>query len=593
MRNLLAVAASLALAACGSTAAPAPAEAFCESLASAAAGCGGSACDRALAGECASMAALLDERFLREADACLAGGTAPGTCFAGAIAALAPGDAQRNFASSFCASCLGGVPGCVEGFFASPAGLVVMPLSPAVLAELETECAQGALCASSFPVCAQGVLARRSLSAETAACLLQQLSAPEGGTCELDGGLDAASPPGDAGPRDAGRDAGARDAGRDAAAPIDGGTRSPIVLDRSFGTDGQVWLTGGARNDWVVTGCAVGSDRSVVLGGHEDNQALFVRLSASGALDPSFGTGGAVVRPYAALNGIALTSDDRPVAITLNNVVRLTRDGSADSSFDGDGIATVRVNLLSVSLDSVAVGPDDRVVAGGSSAETVVTSASDYLIARLRPDGSFDSSFDGDGITVYSRVSGPRSTRDEYARSVSIDGSGRVVTSGNGVMLRFTSGGAIDTSFGAGGVVETAGRIAYESRARADGRVMQSWYGADGALSRFDDRGVLETAFGEGGFAPVCESSSSHAIVVRDGGDTLVGCGDGTLEAYDASGVTRMEPLPAPPVTLPSGEPARLYTDALCLGPDGSVVAVGRVSLRAGVWIARYVDRAP
>ena len=561
MRNLLAVAASLALAACGSTAAPAPAEAFCESLASAAAGCGGSACDRALAGECASMAALLDERFLREADACLAGGTAPGTCFAGAIAALAPGDAQRNFASSFCASCLGGVPGCVEGFFASPAGLVVMPLSPAVLAELETECAQGALCASSFPVCAQGVLARRSLSAETAACLLQQLSAPEGGTCELDGGLDAASPPVDAGPRDAGR--------------------------------GQVGLPGGARNDWVVTGCAVGSDRSVVLGGHEDNQALFVRLSASGALDPSFGTGGAVVRPYAALNGIALTSDDRPVAITLNNVVRLTRDGSADSSFDGDGIATVRVNLLSVSLDSVAVGPDDRVVAGGSSAETVVTSASDYLIARLRPDGSFDSSFDGDGITVYSRVSGPRSTRDEYARSVSIDGSGRVVTSGNGVMLRFTSGGAIDTSFGAGGVVETAGRIAYESRARADGRVMQSWYGADGALSRFDDRGVLETAFGEGGFAPVCESSSSHAIVVRDGGDTLVGCGDGTLEAYDASGVTRMEPLPAPPVTLPSGEPARLYTDALCLGPDGSVVAVGRVSLRAGVWIARYVDRAP
>lgn len=103
-------------------------------------------------------------------------------------------------------------------------------------------------------------------------------------------------------------------------------------------------------------------------------------------------------------------------------VARLNMDGSLDKSFSADGKRTIAFDLGGRKLDevsSVATLPDGSILLAGRATST--SSEYDYAIARVRPDGTLDTSFNGTG-KVYSRLSG-----DDYFTAISVQSNGKII----------------------------------------------------------------------------------------------------------------------------------------------------------------------
>src|SRR5204863_5909182 len=137
------------------------------------------------------------------------------------------------------------------------------------------------------------------------------------------------------------------------------GPVAPGNLDATFGAGGKVAANFGFYSTRGY-GMAVQSDGKIVvaggLGGLFWNGSYrdfaLVRYMASGALDPSFGTGGMVTTPIGSGDdsgySVAVQSDGKIVVAGVSNngssqdiaLVRYTDSGVLDSSFGTGGIVT-------------------------------------------------------------------------------------------------------------------------------------------------------------------------------------------------------------------------------------------------------------
>jgi hypothetical protein len=168
---------------------PTVAERFCEVAADSTGPCEGNACNDALITDCATMAGLLNDGYLEASTACMETGGDMMTCLKDSLGALAPSDAHRNLASSFCSSCALGVSGCEDVFFseedgdAAKAGAVIVPLSDGLADQISDECTSGLTCAATFAGCAQGQIASTGLPSETAKCLVEEIFLGSGTGC--------------------------------------------------------------------------------------------------------------------------------------------------------------------------------------------------------------------------------------------------------------------------------------------------------------------------------------------------------------------------------------------------------------------------
>jgi uncharacterized delta-60 repeat protein len=99
-------------------------------------------------------------------------------------------------------------------------------------------------------------------------------------------------------------------------------------------------------------------------------------------------------------------------------VVRYNTNGSLDTSFDGDGMATTDLGTYEDYGYSVAVQSDGRIVVAGRS-------GSNFAVVRYNANGLLDTSFDGDGKVITSI--GPSS---ESGRAVVSQADGKVVVAG-------------------------------------------------------------------------------------------------------------------------------------------------------------------
>jgi uncharacterized delta-60 repeat protein len=191
--------------------------------------------------------------------------------------------------------------------------------------------------------------------------------------------------------------------------------------------------------------------------------------AAEGDLDPSFGSGGAVATPIGATSeGNAMTIDAQgrilvagrtgEVADVDMAVVRYLPNGSLDSSFSNDGVATFGFpGAGSYDIaNSVAIDSAGRIVLGG-----VVEAPGgneDFAMIRIAPDGVRDAGFGPAGSNGY--VTQPITPgQNDVAEAGAIDSQGRIVLGGwtrNGdddfAAARFTANGVPDTSFGTGGI---------------------------------------------------------------------------------------------------------------------------------------------
>lgn len=253
------------------------------------------------------------------------------------------------------------------------------------------------------------------------------------------------------------------------------------ALDATFGTGGKVTADFRQNND-VALDAVLQPDGKIVLAGWVENSVPrrnygVARFTSSGVLDTSFGTSGKVEIDFsgnidsdisefaeaAALqpDGKIVVSGRTPFGGNGNNfgLIRLDSNGALDSTFGGDGKVTTDFIGTDDLAYALAIQPDGKIVAAGSTFAASGTTPANFGLARYEADGDLDPTFDGDGL-----VTTDFNGKNDEAYAVVIQPNGRIVAGGtatvgtssfDAALARYESTGALDSSFGTGGKVTT------------------------------------------------------------------------------------------------------------------------------------------
>jgi uncharacterized delta-60 repeat protein len=320
----------------------------------------------------------------------------------------------------------------------------------------------------------------------------------------------------------------------------------PASLDATFGTSGvqqiaMVGAPGGTMSDLdrdYGRTIAPSPGGGIVFAGEwydgsSYNFAL-VRLTANGALDPSFGVGGKVTQngfaSAAPLRGVvvdgsgsvfvagALTTFARPYGIG-----KLTSQGLPDTSFGGTGFVTTAVahpQADSVTaFQPIGVQSSGKVIVGGGE----TTSTSDFVLARYGTNGQLDPTF---GVAGTAKLA--VSVGEDIITSLRVLSDDRIVVAGVGAknslpweagefaVALFGPDGAPDTSFNGTGFATVS---VYPEGGRPNGVTMQpdGKIVAIGCMScdynfaskvntvvvRWETNGTLDTTFSGDGIAEI------------------------------------------------------------------------------------------
>ncbi|WP_437606773.1 hypothetical protein WMF20_38380 [Sorangium sp. So ce834] len=237
-------------------------------------------------------------------------------------------------------------------------------------------------------------------------------------------------------------------------------------LDPGFGDGGKSLLDLGG--DEEIRGGLVAPDDGIVAVGQRDGRLLIARATADGALDTSFASprGYRTVALGTASVAEAVALDRRGRVVVAGSVerdgqrdmivIRLRRDGALDRSFGRGGAIVAGDPGIDERAVALAVSPDGGlVVAGDAGAE----GARDFQVRRFHPDGAPDLEFGDGGVAAWPTTGG-----DDVAEDMALLPGGAVLVAGNGgergeggtttpLLARYTCDGALDPAFGDGGVL--------------------------------------------------------------------------------------------------------------------------------------------
>lgn len=242
----------------------------------------------------------------------------------------------------------------------------------------------------------------------------------------------------------------------------------PGFLDGAFSQNGlqTIGTSSNAEHGRVVL---IQSDGKVVVAGYSyngsDNQMFVYRCFPNGDPDTDFGTNGWKDLDLGPSNdrlfGGVLQPDGKMVFVGPTDVngtdgfgvYRLNPDGSWDDTFDNDGIAIYNPSGISDIPVAVDIQQDGRIVIFGTTVTT-----NDYVAAvmRLNSNGSIDQSFSGDGLAIT-----PFSNIVDLVGSGLIQSDGKIIVAGNTAgsigwefaMARINPNGSLDNSFGTNGTI--------------------------------------------------------------------------------------------------------------------------------------------
>lgn len=252
-------------------------------------------------------------------------------------------------------------------------------------------------------------------------------------------------------------------------------------LDTSFGSAGKVKDDFGA--DTRVGGLAIQPDDKIVVAGHFGffiGDGFIARYDADGSADTGFGTAGVTTtrvglsgdRLYAAgiqpdgkilASGLAYLGGDFGSWV----VIRLLADGTPDATFDADGIVetgwpTPVASLISEAFD-VAVQPDGKIVAAGSTGASYLNWPSNFASARYDMSGALDPTWGTAGKSEITPL--PGTFPVAYADALLPLPNGTFMMVGpaavaeahparSAAVVRVASDGSLDPGFSGDGIVE-------------------------------------------------------------------------------------------------------------------------------------------
>jgi uncharacterized delta-60 repeat protein len=283
------------------------------------------------------------------------------------------------------------------------------------------------------------------------------------------------------------------------------------TLDRGFG-DGGVVMTGfGSHLDLrahTASEVEVEPSGRVVLGiGGPRGTFTVERVTATGALDPGFGSGGAVTT---AINGRAVAVSPGGSVVVAGStgagnpgrdiaVSRYDADGKLDRSFGRGGTYSLDASREDFA-EAVALQPDGTIVVAGQATCPAHTPGCGYygssklVLLRLSPSGRLLSRTDY------------KLAEAEIGMAVAGDGRILVITESAGRnhpprLIAFTPGGKLETAFGSNGAAAVGGNPETGSfTVAADGDLLYTAYSAQGYyVHRFLPDGSPDPSFGGSG----------------------------------------------------------------------------------------------
>lgn len=287
------------------------------------------------------------------------------------------------------------------------------------------------------------------------------------------------------------------------------------TLDSTFGTNGKVISTISTGND-LIRNIEIQSDGKVLVFGSTSLKFTMVRYTSDGVLDTTFDTDGILIlnhnmgignpRLKILLNGKMI------LAGTSDNdykVIQLLADGSYDSTFDSDGVLIVNENKDS--LNFLIEKPDGKLITGGYSYDV---SLNDYTIKEfeLDADGAILSNNTKKLYLSYETNLGASiELNDQSILTLSSD---FINNQASIVIKKILANGEQDMSFGISGRVDIPyGTTSGLSKAiqLSDNKILVSTYSA--SLIRLNPDGQLDSTFGTGGVLNIRNLSNALGVI--------------------------------------------------------------------------------
>lgn len=329
------------------------------------------------------------------------------------------------------------------------------------------------------------------------------------------------------------------------------------TFDRSFGVDGTLLVTTGARFHSFYDAVIDRQGRIILVGDTKDfaddtTRGLVVRITPDGSLDPTFASVGwarfnpAGLSVPSAFRAVALRGD-RIMAVGANGHLYFLRhtlgiaavygdDGTLDASFGGTGYYLDSARWYM----SVIARSEGWLIAG---TERAAVNPSLLMLSRLgapvyaygRGGGLIVSERRGEGFEVISDGAGGAlvGINELAADDPTQTGAGRAL------VARVTPEGTVDATFGDGGALDLGGLVSHaytigrHFATHCNGQVVfgDSTVGSRGGrVLRFSTQGVLDARFGSGGVVSLAGIS----------GAVYTGVGSVMVSPDDASVVVQL-----------------------------------------------------
>lgn len=382
-------------------------------------------------------------------------------------------------------------------------------------------------------------------------------------------------------------------------------------LDTSFDGDGKAF-----NNIWAIEDrfaeMVIQADGKILIAGcgtpgNGVHNFGFVRYTSTGSLDTTLEGDGSVLIPpvpggSGCSAGLAVQPDGRLIlagSVVMSGdqagsdfaAMRIHADVTVDTSFDTDGRNVTNFHKRAIPARAVAIQADGKIVAVGKGGLNG-TGAEYFAIFRYNTNGSFDTTFGGDG-----KVEGDILTESpDEATAVAVQGDGKIVVVGKAgqkfAIARYNTDGSPDTTFDGDGQKienENSGR-GFAVGIQPDGKILMGGrrFDSDGGASTifrlnpdgsrdnsFDGDGRIGANFGGADEVTSIAVASDGKIVVA--GRSQTSTYDFLIARYNSNGTpdTSFDTDGHRTVDFVGGYD---YAKAITIQPDGKIVIAGASS---------------
>ena len=376
---------------------------------------------------------------------------------------------------------------------------------------------------------------------------------------------------------------------------------NPGDLDTSFGSGGKKTINFGGTDDPRVVLVQPNGRIVVAGGGAAASSFCVVRLRTNGTLDTTFGSGGKKVIDFGgddeSVFGAALQADGKIVLAGDSHlkvaVARLKPNGALDASFEGDGKKVFSWGALG-RAQAVVVAPNGKILLAGFSGPE----GGNIQVARLKTNGLLDTTF-GTGGKAAVDFGG-----DDFGMAMARQADGRILVAGRSsaagaVVARLRATGALDPDFdGDGRVTLPGGGSASAVLVQPDRNIVVAGNAMGSGVmtvTRLTPTGALDPTFGAGGTASIDFGSLADlaaGAALQPNGKIVVA---GYTQASEDVAVARLNPNGSPDATFGVAGKATVefgvatFGQAVALQSNGRIVVAGQKTGGDDFAVARLI----